>query len=455
MLWCALVLPDLALQIFTRGRSEAAPLAILGPRPQLRVVAANPAAMACGVEPGISRASALALVPQLHLQERAPALESAALAEIANWAGRFTSSISLDPPDTVLLEVQASLRLFGGLTPLCAAINENLGELGFTGQLAVAPTPLAARWLARCAPGSLIDAEAGLGAALDPLPLTVLGDGHGAATPASLDLLVGIGARVLADVRGLPRSGLARRHARAVTAQLDLAYATVPDPRPWFVPPERYAAQLPLPAPTDQVDTLLFGVRRLLAGLSGWLDARQAGLERFTLVLEYERRRQGSESREESREIVLGALSRDMARCQLLAREHLTRSPLPARWTPCAWKPMRPKRSPRSAPTFSMATMGSREIRGCSSPPCGHVSDILRCAAWPPTRTTAPSGPGAGPNPSPSTEPHLPGPSTCPPPRAPCGCCPPPGPWPAPRQKACSPGPSASRRAGGRGPRRK
>ncbi len=243
--------------------------------------------MACGVEPGISRASALALVPQLHLQERAPALESAALAEIANWAGRFTSSISLDPPDTVLLEVQASLRLFGGLTPLCTAISENLGELGFTGQLAVAPTPLAARWLARCAPGSLIDAEAGLGAALDPLPLTVLGDGHGAATPASLDLLVGIGARVLADVRALP-------------------------------------------APTDQVDTLLFGVRRLLAGLSGWLDARQAGLERFTLVLEYERHHQGSESREESREIVLGALSRDMARCQLLAREHLTRSPLPA-----------------------------------------------------------------------------------------------------------------------------
>ncbi|WP_398314042.1 Y-family DNA polymerase [Zoogloea sp.] len=330
MLWCALVLPDLALQIFTRGRSEAAPLAILGPRPQLRVVAADPAAMACGVEPGISRASALALVPQLHLQEQAPALESAALAEIATWAGRFTSSISLDPPDTVLLEVQASLRLFGGLTPLCAAINENLGELGFTGQLAVAPTPLAARWLARCAPGSLIDAEAGLGAALDPLPLAVLGDGNGAATSASLDLLVGIGARVLADVRRLPRSGLARRHARAVTTQLDRAYATVPDPRPWFVPPERYAARLPLPAPTDQVDTLLFGVRRLLVGLSGWLDARQAGLERFTLVLEYERHRQGSESREESREIVLGALSRDMARCQLLAREHLTRSPLPA-----------------------------------------------------------------------------------------------------------------------------
>ncbi|MBL8451933.1 MAG: DNA polymerase Y family protein [Zoogloea sp.] len=330
MLWCALVLPDLALQIFTRGRSEAAPLAILGPRPQLRVVAADPAAMACGVAPGINRASALALAPGLHLRERAPALESAALIDIATWAGRFTSSISLDPPDTLLLEVQASLRLFGGLTPLCTSIGENLGELGFAGQLAVAPTPLAARWLARCAPGSQIDSHAGLATALDPLPLAVLADGADAATSASLDLLTSIGARVLADVRRLPRSGLARRHARAVTAQLDRAYARVPDPRPWFVPPERYAARLPLPAPTDQVDTLLFGVRRLLAGLSGWLDARQAGLERFTLVLEYERHRQGHEGHEEPYEIVLGALSRDMARCQLLAREHLTRSPLPA-----------------------------------------------------------------------------------------------------------------------------
>ncbi|MDD2989763.1 MAG: DNA polymerase Y family protein [Zoogloea sp.] len=330
MLWCALVLPDLALQVFTRGRSEAAPLAILGPRPQLRVVAADSTAMACGVEPGMGRASALALAPGLHLRERAPALERAALIDIATWAGRFTSSISLDPPDTLLLEVQPSLRLFGGLTPLCTRIGDTLGELGFVGQLAVAPTPLAARWLARCAPGSQIDTHAGLASALDPLPLAVLADGAEPATPASLDLLTGIGARVLADVRRLPRSGLARRHARAVTAQLDRAYARIPDPRPWFVPPERYVARLPLPAPTDQVDTLLFGVRRLLAGLSGWLDARQAGLERFTLVLEYERHYQGHEGYEEPHEIVLGALSQDMARCQLLAREHLTRNPLPA-----------------------------------------------------------------------------------------------------------------------------
>ena len=99
---------------------------------------------------------ALALLPELRLQPREPAREAEALAEIATWAGRFTSSISLDPPDTLLLEVQASLRLFGGLPPLCDAILGGLGELGFDGRLAVAPNPLAARWLARFAPGSLI-----------------------------------------------------------------------------------------------------------------------------------------------------------------------------------------------------------------------------------------------------------------------------------------------------------
>jgi protein ImuB len=326
MLWCALYLPDLALQVFTRGRSDATPLAILSTRPQLRVVAADPAAVARGVEPGLRRASALALVPDLCLRERDPRLEFAALTDIACWAGRFTPSISLDAPDTVLLEVQACLRLFGGLESLCKAILASLAELGFAGQLAVAPTPVAARWLARFAPGRQVRELIDLPAQLDGLPLAALSD-HGTVSGDSMDLLTGIGVRSLLQVRSLPRSGLARRKAQAVTDLLDQAYGTLPDPRPWFVPPERYLARMPLPAPTDQVDTLLFGVRRLLSGLAGWLDARQAGVERFNLVLEYERNKHQPE---DSCEIVLGALSRDMARCQLLAREHLSRLPLPA-----------------------------------------------------------------------------------------------------------------------------
>lgn len=273
----------------------------------------------------MGRAAALALAPGLRLVDRDPRLEHAALVEVASWAARFTPSISLDA-SAVLLEVEPSLRLFGGLTPLCEAILDGLEALGFAGRLALAPTPLAARWLARFAPGSQVSEAPALETAIDALPLAALADGGGL-DASTLDLLSGVGASCLGDVRRLPRNGLARRQARQVLAQLDRALGLVPDPRPWFVPPERYVGRLPLPAPTDQVDSLLFGLRRLLGGLAGWLEARQAGLEAFTLVLEHERNRHEAETR---LEIVLGTLGRDMNRCQLLAREHLSRQPLVA-----------------------------------------------------------------------------------------------------------------------------
>lgn len=280
--------------------------------------------MARGVEAGLGRASALAIAPELRLVDRQLALEHAALVDIATWAGRFTPAISLDPPNAILLEVEASLRLFGGLTTLSRQILQEIEGLGFHARLAVAQTPLAARWLARFGAGD--DTGKALAAQLDPLPLIALADGT-PVRPDNLDLLIGTGHATLGDVCRLPRHGLARRHAQAVTDAIDRAYGHTPDPRPWFSPPERYLSRLPLPTPSDQIETLLFAARRLLAGLAGWLDARQAGIERFTLTLEFER---NSHAPEAPLEIVLGTLSRDMQRCQLLAREHLNRLTLPA-----------------------------------------------------------------------------------------------------------------------------
>lgn len=313
-------------------------------------MAVDAAARALGVEPGQRRAGALALAPRLRVIDRDISQELATLADLACWAGRFTPSVSLDPPATLLLEVRASLRLFGGLAPLCAAIEAGLAELGFDGRLAAAPTPLAARWLARAAPGSLFEGDQ-LEPALDALPLTLLADEPGLGAD-SLDLLASIGARRLGEIRRLPRSGLARRQAQAITDLLDRAYGRTPDPRPWFAPPERFVSRLPLPAPSEQVEVLLFAIRRLLGGLAGWLEARHAGLERFTLVLEFERLgslHRGIE-REHRLDIVLGSLSRDMARCQLLAREHLSHQPLPApvdalRLEADAPRPLAPPRS--------------------------------------------------------------------------------------------------------------
>lgn len=140
MLWLAILLPALPLQVFTRGTRDARPLAVVAPAPDAVLLAATPCAQALGVCPGMRGTSALALAPELHLQPRDTAREQEALTEIAVWAGRFSPRISLSPPDAVLLEISACLRLFGGASRLERTLGDALlAELGFEARTACAP----------------------------------------------------------------------------------------------------------------------------------------------------------------------------------------------------------------------------------------------------------------------------------------------------------------------------
>src|SRR3989442_12254369 len=99
----------------------------------------------------------------LHL----PCLSPGTLEHVAAWACQFTPRVSLEPPHGLLLEVEGSLRLFGGLEHLLERLREGLDAMELTAQLAVAPAARAALWRAR-----------GNGAGLEELPLagTGLGD---------------------------------------------------------------------------------------------------------------------------------------------------------------------------------------------------------------------------------------------------------------------------------------
>ena len=310
------------MQVFTRGTADPGLLAVTESRPRQQVVAASPAARALGVSAGDGVAGALAVAPDLLLRPRAPELEAATLAELAHWAGRFTPHVSLDPPGGLVLEISASLRLFGGLQALAGTLVQELDALGLQASIAGAPTPLAARWLAVSSPGTLAMARGGWQECLAPLPLAVLADaGVG---KDILMLLHGIGARSLADVLRLPRDGLARRQAAAVSAALARARGETPDLRDWFVPPARYTARVAMAAPTDNVEPLLFAARRLFAGLAAWLAARQTAVDHCSLCLEHE------SDPATVLELYTGAPSRDEARLGLLARERLAALPLPA-----------------------------------------------------------------------------------------------------------------------------
>ena len=119
-LWLALHLPRFPLETLGRQRSvDAALLAVTdGTGAASVVVAAGVDAATAGVHAGMPVGAACALVPNLQLAVRDEAAEAAALEGLAAWAGRFTSCVSLEPPDGLLLEIGASLALFGGLEAL-------------------------------------------------------------------------------------------------------------------------------------------------------------------------------------------------------------------------------------------------------------------------------------------------------------------------------------------------
>lgn len=288
MLWIAVCLPELPLEACAAGD---APLAIGDAQGILHV---NRAAAAAGVTAGMRRATAAALCPQLALRARDPVGEQAALEAVARWALRFTPRVALvspprsrseDPAAGVLLEVAGSLRLFGGRARLLAALRKGLAEQGHAARVATAPVPHAAWILARAADGLQARSVAELPRVLSPLPAWLLGAGR-----AHRQALHSVGIARIGDLLPLPRAALARRFSEALLDELDRALGKKPDPRAWFVPPERFEARLELAARVDDAQALLLAARRLIVQTSGWLAGRGAATRALVFSLIHEGR---------------------------------------------------------------------------------------------------------------------------------------------------------------------
>ena len=205
-----------------------------------------------------------------------PEPEREALAAVAAWACQFTPRVSLEPPRELLLEVEGSLRYFGGRWKFLARLREGLTGLGFEARLGEAPTARAALWVAR--------AESGNGSGkIETLPAAVLD-----LEAPQRELLAGLGIRTLGGLLRLPRDGIARRFGIKLLDELDRARGAATDSRAWFVPPPRFAARLVLPAPVSQAQSTLFAAGRLLRQMEGFLAARHAGVREFRLELEHE-----------------------------------------------------------------------------------------------------------------------------------------------------------------------
>lgn len=209
-------------------------------------------------------------VPSSDLSRRTEALEG-----LATWGLQFSSRVAIVEASSVVMEVEASVRLFGGKRQFVEQVRTEAEQLGVS-SLSWAPTSLAALALARC--GIRNGFTKPLQDTLDALPFESL-----TAVAAHGATLARLGCKTLGDVRALPRGGLTRRFDKELLMAMDTAYGLRPDSHPWKALPDTFHSKLELMSRVEVAPAILFGARRLLLQMCGWLAARRCGVTAFTL----------------------------------------------------------------------------------------------------------------------------------------------------------------------------
>jgi protein ImuB len=322
-LWCALHLPALCFEAVWSDALPQAGIAravVDGDKRLQRLLAIDPHARAPGVQPGMTLAAALAACPVLQVRPRDTRRERLRLVALAEAALAFTPRVSLAPPDELLLELQGSLRLFGGVDVLAERIRDSAAQLGLSARLALAPTPRAALAGARGAQGFRVLHEAQLVGQLAPLPVTVLREPE-----PDVARLASMGVRTLGDLLRLPRAGLAQRFGPALPLLLDRLVGRAREPRRAFVPAVRFRGRCEPQYELSSHAALLCHLEPLLAELEQFLRRRQCTLTALRIRLRH--RAPHAPTRFELR---LAAPEFAAQRFAALLAEHFTRLVLPA-----------------------------------------------------------------------------------------------------------------------------
>lgn len=278
-LWMALHLPRLSLEALGVAPDSRELLAVLqGEGRRQQVLDCTAGAATLGVQPGQPLNAALVLAPGLHMLPREPARERAALLRLAARGHGFTPTVSLEPPASLLLEVAGSTHLFGGSVAIRDRVRQVFAEAGFSIAPALAPTPLAALWLAQAGIEITVSSLDELRSVLGRVPLPAL-----AWTADAGDAFQRLGLKQLADLLRLPRDGLAKRFGPEFLQTLDRALGAAADLRDSWQAPRRCRLSRELPGEFTCLDHLRPYIEALVTELCRELRSYDAGTERLRL----------------------------------------------------------------------------------------------------------------------------------------------------------------------------
>jgi protein ImuB len=212
---------------------------------------------------------------------------AAVLQRLCLQAQAFTSFVSIEPPNALLLEIRGSLKLFGPLEHLHASLDAGWRRLALKAQSATAPSTLAALWFARAGNPVvggpvIVEDFATLPGPLAKLPIACTGwDAE------HLQTLRSMGVTRLGELLRLPRAGIARRLGIATVQDLDTALGRQSAPRRAFMPRERFREKCDFETEVEHVAYLEKALEPLIARCAQFLRERQAGVQALRLKLRH------------------------------------------------------------------------------------------------------------------------------------------------------------------------
>jgi protein ImuB len=210
---------------------------------------------------------------------------AAGLQRLGMHAQQFTSLVSIEMPNALLLEIRGSVKLFGSLEQLHADLDNTWRRLTLNAQSATAPSTLAALWFARAGKRVFIEDPGLLAGALAELSITCT-----SWDAERLHTLRAMGVTRIGELLRLPRAGLARRLSPGALTDLDIALARQAAPRRTFVPRERFCERCDFETEIETVAYLLKALEPLSGRCAQFLRERQAGVQALELRLRHRAR---------------------------------------------------------------------------------------------------------------------------------------------------------------------
>ena len=242
----------------------------------LIIHAVTAAAAERGARAGARLTDARALDPSFIAIPADPPGDTALIAALAQWAGRWSPLVEVDG-DGLRLDVSGVAHLFGGEAGLVRDVQTRFARAGLTTRAAIAPTAAAAWALAHHSP-CICDED--VATRIGPLHISAL-----RLDPDTVRTLERLGLKTIGALLDIPRLALSRRFrgGEDVVEKLDRALGKKPEPltsAPAHSPPRSI---LRLEEPATHPEAPAQALERLIPDLVARLQRRRLGARRLSL----------------------------------------------------------------------------------------------------------------------------------------------------------------------------